>query len=72
MSFSKIKSYAKINLALNIVGKKSSLHKIESIVAFVDLHDDIFIKKLNPEDTKFHLLEDFLKIYLKKIQFLNY
>jgi 4-diphosphocytidyl-2-C-methyl-D-erythritol kinase len=46
MTFVKIKSYAKLNLALNITGKTSSLHKIESIVAFVGLHDDIFIKKI--------------------------
>ena len=44
MKYNKIKSYAKINLALNIVGKTSSLHKIESIIAFVDLHDIILIK----------------------------
>ena len=44
MGFSKIKSHAKINLAINITGKTSSLHKIESIVAFVSLHDDISIK----------------------------
>ena len=42
----KIKSYAKLNLALNITGKSSSLHKIESIVAFNSLHDEIFIKKI--------------------------
>ena len=46
MTFKKIKSHAKINLALNIVGKSFSLHKIESIVAFISLHDDIFIKKI--------------------------
>ena len=45
MTLKKIKSHAKINLALNIVGKSFSLHKIESIVAFISLHDDIFIKK---------------------------
>ena len=45
MPYSKIKSHAKINLALNIVGKKKSLHKIESILAFVNLHDVILIKK---------------------------
>ena len=45
MSFQKIKSYAKINLALNIVGKKFSLHKIESIVAFISLYDEILLKK---------------------------
>ena len=42
-----IKSHAKINLALNVIGKKSNLHKVESIVAFVSLHDEILIKKIN-------------------------
>ena len=41
-----LKSYAKINLALNVVGKISLLHKIESIVAFVSLYDEILIKKI--------------------------
>ena len=41
-----IKSHAKLNLALNVTGKKSSLHKIETIVSFVSLHDDILIKKI--------------------------
>ena len=43
----RIKSHAKINLALNIIGKSSSLHKIETIVSFISLHDEIFIKKIN-------------------------
>ncbi len=42
-----IKSYAKINLALNVIGKKTKLHKIESIVSFIDLHDLINLKKIN-------------------------
>ena len=46
MSFAKIKSYAKINLALNIIGKSKKLHKIESLVAFLELHDLILIKKI--------------------------
>ena len=46
MKYDKIKSYAKINLALNVVGKISNLHKIESIIAFVDLHDIILIKSI--------------------------
>ena len=46
MSYSRIKSYAKINLALNITGKTSKLHKIESVVGFVTLHDVILIKKI--------------------------
>ena len=46
MIFNKIRSYAKINLALNITGKTSSLHKIESLIAFSSLHDEILIKKI--------------------------
>ena len=55
MSYIKIKSYAKLNLALNITGKTSSLHKIESIIVFVDLHDVILIKRLksNKHDVSF-------------------
>ena len=48
----KIKSYAKINLALNITGKNTKLHKIESIVSFIDLHDLIYLKLINNKDHK--------------------
>ena len=41
----KIKSHAKLNLALNITGKNKLLHKIESIIVFDSLHDLILIKK---------------------------
>ena len=44
MSINKIKSFAKINLALNVTGKLVSFHKIESIVSFIELHDLITIK----------------------------
>tara|TARA_B100000575_G_C23126236_1_gene652531 strand:- start:45 stop:890 length:846 start_codon:yes stop_codon:yes gene_type:complete len=47
MRLSKIKSHAKLNLALNIVGKINNLHIIESIIAFVILHDEIYINKIN-------------------------
>ena len=47
MKQTKIKSHAKLNLALNITGKNQSLHKIESIVVFDSLHDQIFIRKIN-------------------------
>ena len=52
MAANKIKSYAKINLVLNIIGKGFLLHKIESIVAFVSLHDVISIKKINSNNHK--------------------
>ena len=48
----KIKSYAKINLALNVTGKKTKLHKIESLISFIELHDLIYLKKINKKDHK--------------------
>ena len=50
MTTFKIKSYAKINLALNVIGKTSKLHKIESIVSFIDLHDLIYLKLVNTKN----------------------
>ena len=50
MNIYRIKSYAKINIALNIVGKNSKLHKIESIISFLDLYDLIYLKRINKKD----------------------
>ena len=61
MTFFKIKSHAKINLALNITGKSSNLHKIESIVAFISLHDEILIKKINSKKHKISFSGKFSK-----------
>ena len=47
-----IKSYAKINLALHVTGKKKMLHKIESIISFIDLHDLIYLKKIKKKNHK--------------------
>ena len=52
MNLNKIKSYAKINLALNIIGKSNKLHKIESLIAFINLHDHILIKKIKSKKHK--------------------
>ena len=60
--FDKIKSHAKINLALNIVGKSKSLHKIESIVSFIELHDEIYIKRINKQNHQISFFENFQKI----------
>ena len=54
MNFNKIKSYAKINLALNIIGKSDGLHEIESLIAFIDLHDVILLKKI--KSNKHHII----------------
>ena len=41
----KLKSYAKVNLSLNIVGKfRSKKHKIESLGSFLDFYDLIYLK----------------------------
>ena len=69
MNFSKIKSYAKLNLALNVTGKATSLHKIESIVAFADLHDEILIKRTKSKKHNISFMENFLKKLVKIIQF---
>ena len=59
MSYSKIKSFAKINLALNVVGKLQSLHKIESIISFLDLYDEIIITKINSKNHKIKFIGKF-------------
>ncbi len=53
MRYYKIKSYAKINISLGILDKlKTKLHKIESLISFINLHDEIFIKKINDKNHK--------------------
>ena len=59
MGYYKIKSYAKINLSLNVIGKKNFLHKIESIVSFLTLYDEISIKKLKNKDHKIKFIGKF-------------
>ena len=55
MNESKIKSHAKINLSLYVLGKlKSKLHKIESLITFINLHDKIIIKQ---SKKKFHTIK---------------
>ena len=61
MNVCRIKSYAKINLALNVTGKLTLLHKIESIVSFIDLHDLIFIKKINKKNHQISFYGKFSK-----------
>ena len=53
MSISKINSYAKINLSLGVLGKlNNKLHRIESLVSFIDLHDEISIQQINKKKHK--------------------
>ena len=61
MIFGKVKSYAKINLALNVTGRLKKLHKIESIVSFISLHDLIFIKNIKDKNHKIYFYGKFSK-----------
>ena len=59
MSYSLIKSHAKVNLALNVVGKSKSLHKIESIISFLDLYDEIKIRRIDSKNHKIRFIGKF-------------
>ena len=61
MSYFKIKSHAKINLSLNVIGKSKSLHNIESIISFLTLHDEIKIRKINNRNHKIKFIGKFSK-----------
>ena len=62
MRFHKIKSHAKINLSLNVLGRlKSKKHKIESLISFLYLNDEILIKKINSKKHKVVFLGKFSK-----------
>ena len=67
MRYYKIKSHAKINISLRILGKlKSKFHKIESLFSFINLHDEIFVKKINNKNHKIKFYGKFSKgIYQK-------
>ena len=56
-----LKSYAKINLALNVTGKRNSKHKIESIISFIDLHDLISIQNIKSNNHKISFYGKFSK-----------
>ena len=61
-----LKSYAKINLALNVTGKRNSMHKIESIISFIDLHDLISIQNIKSNNHKIFFLWKIFKEYKKR------
>ena len=57
----RVKSFAKINLALNVTGKLNLLHKIESIFCFINLHDTITIKQIRSTDHRISYFGKFSK-----------
>ncbi len=67
MNFKVFKSYAKTNLSLGVTGKlKSGNHKIESLISFLNLHDEIRIKKINERNHKIQFFGKFSKGIRKK------
>ena len=67
MNFNIIKSNAKINLTLGVTGKlNSGYHKIESLVSFLSLYDEIKIKKINNKNHKINFFGKFSKGIKKK------
>ena len=62
MKFHIIKSYAKINLSLGVIGRlNTKYHKIESLVSFLKLHDEVKIKKINKKKHKIQFFGKFSK-----------
>ena len=62
MSFKKLKSWAKINLSLNVIKKlPNNYHKIESLITFVQLSDEIKIKTIDKVNHKISFSGKFSK-----------
>ena len=65
--FSKIKSFAKINLSLNVIKRlPNNYHKIESLVTFVKLSDIIYIKLIKNSKHMVYFSGKFSKNISKK------
>ena len=62
MSFKKLKSWAKINLSLNVIKRlPSNYHKIESLITFVQFSDEIKIKSIDEAKHKISFSGKFSK-----------
>ena len=62
MKFFKIKSYAKLNLSLNVIKKiPKKLHSIESLVTFINFYDLIYIRETKALKHKIKFLGKFSK-----------
>ena len=62
-----IRSFAKINLSLGVLGKyNKNFHRIETLVSFIDLNDRIKIKNINQKNHKVVFDGKFSKKIYKK------
>ena len=62
MKLKKLKSWAKINLSLNVIKRlPNKYHKIESLVTFIELYDEINIKRIYEKKHKISFSGKFSK-----------
>lgn len=55
-----IRSYAKINLGLNVVSKREDgYHELDMVMLPIELHDSLLFSELKNSDTNFVTLDDF-------------
>ena len=55
-----IRSFAKINISLNITKKREDgFHELDSVMLPVTLHDSLVVSKLNPNSDNFVTVDDF-------------
>ena len=67
MKFDKINSWAKINLSLNVIQKLSNkYHRIESLITFVQVFDEIKIRKIINKKNKIFFIGKLAKGISKK------
>tara|TARA_B100001996_G_scaffold377854_1_gene361108 strand:+ start:2736 stop:3584 length:849 start_codon:yes stop_codon:yes gene_type:complete len=53
MKFNNLKSWGKINLSLNVIKRlPNNYHKIESLITFLELHDEIKIRRIHTKEHK--------------------
>ncbi len=72
MIYKKLKSWAKINLSINVIKKyKNNYHSIESLITFVNFFDEIEIKQISENKHKIYFSGKFSKGIKKKNTIIN-
>ena len=61
MKNNSVKSHAKVNLNLNIIGKTKKFHKLQSIISLISLHDEVTLKQIKHRNHKISFKGEFSK-----------